>query len=88
LPPDLPYKAHSGDIILGVLPAGSRFQVARIYRSWSTLSGGYTDYSMRMMTPKEYKNWTLSSVGLLDYGVRPMRFEKKLVQEVTWNRQK
>ena len=84
LPHELPYRTHMGDIVLGVLPAGSRFQVAHIYGSWSSAGGGSTRYSMRMMTPKEYKGRELSDVGLLDYGVWPMSFEKKLVQEVKW----
>lgn len=88
LPPDLPYRGYNGNIILGVLPPGSRFQVTRIHREWSTLHGGYTDYGITMKTPAEYRGWKLSSTGLLDYGVWPMRFEKKLVQEVNWGGKK
>jgi hypothetical protein len=84
LPPDLPYRTRMGDIVLGVLPAGSRFQVAHIYSSWSTASGGEIRYEMRMITPKEYKGRELSDIGLLDYGVWPMSFEKKLVLEVNF----
>ena len=86
LPHDMPYRTRMGDIVLGVLPAGSRFQVAHIYSSWSTASGGSIRYDMRMMTPKEYKDRELSDVGLLDYGVWPMSFEKKVVQEVNFGR--
>ncbi|MCX5792621.1 MAG: hypothetical protein NTY45_10495 [Elusimicrobia bacterium] len=84
LPADLPYKDYNGDIVLGVMPAGSRFQVVRVYRGWSTVSGGYISYVLRMQTPKEYSNWNLSDIGLIDYGVRPGRFKKKLIREVVW----
>lgn len=86
LPPDLPYKGYNGNIILGVLPPGSRFQVTGIEKGWSTLHGNKTDYELRMKTPDKYRGWKLSSTGLLDYGVWPMRFEKKLVQEVKWEK--
>lgn len=85
LPKDLPYKTFLGRIVLGVMPAGSRFQVVGVRRGWSTLSGGYTTYSLRMKTPKEYRNWPLSEIGLVSYDVYPKRFKKDLVREVIWS---
>lgn len=83
LPPDLPYKTRMGDIVLGVLPAGSRFQVAHVYSSFNSSNGGSISYDMRMLTPAEYKGRELSDVGLLSYGTSPASFDSKLVREVT-----
>jgi len=69
LPPGLPYQGRNGNIIVGVLPAGSRFQVTSIKKSWSTTSGDSTSYAMTMLTPEKYRGWGLSGIGLVDYGV-------------------
>lgn len=86
LPRELPYKTDNKDIVLGVLPAGSRFQVVGVKGGWSTASGGYTTYTLRMKTPKEYRNWGLSDIGLISYDIKPRRFKKDRVREVVWNK--
>lgn len=74
-------QRYGGKTYIGLMPSGSRVKITEIYTNWSTLSGEYTAFRLKVLKPHEFSSLKITEVGLIDYDRRPLRLKGDLFEE-------
>lgn len=74
-------QRYGGRTYIGLMPSGSRIKITEIYTDWSTLSGEYTAFRLKVLKPHEFSSLKITEVGLIDYDRRPLRLKGDLFEE-------